>query len=171
MAFTSQQTLTAALLNTAVLAGTVLGRARRTTSSSGSTSTTLVPVLRLDDIPIIGGRAYNVMTTPLLLDTSVANDVGRIAITYTTDGSTPTISSTIMPGTEYTTVLPNPAVAQGITGNTTYVPASNETLSLLLCVSRFSGTGTITILGSSSVVIEMKIVDGGVDPGDTGVDL
>jgi len=169
--FQSHERVTATKLNRSLRSGRCIGRARRISSSSIANSATLVPVLRLDDIPMTGQRAYDIKTSTLLLDASVANDVGRIVLTYTTDGSTPTISSSVLPGGEYTKVLPNIAVAEGSPLITTYVPAADETFSLLMSVARFSGTGNIIILGSATVILEMKIVDMGEDVGDTGVDL
>ena len=151
----------------------ILGRARRTTDSSTSASTTLVAVLRLDDIPITGGRLHRISTSPLSLDSSTANDVIRASILYTTDGTTPTTSSTQLPGGIAQTSQPNAAAGEFPSAiSTTYTPASDETLSLLLCVSRISGGGNCLIQANGTVtIIEILVTDLGIDPGDTGTDL
>lgn len=171
MALTSDQKLTAALANTLGLPGTVIVRGRRTSNATGATSTTLVPFLRLDDVPITAGRLYRIFSSGIALDGSVASDIGQVSVTYTTDGSTPTISSTVLPGGIAKAIIPNTTHAEYVVINTTYTPAANETLSLLFSVSRLVGTGTITPLGLAPDVLELCVVDCGVDPGDTGVDV
>lgn len=139
----------------------------RTTNSS--TTTSEVGVLRLDDVPITGGHRIEVKTNSITLHSSVNADVVRAIIRYTTDGSTPTTSSTALCDAQLTvnnTTFPTTSIASG-----TYVPASNETLSALLTVSRQSGSGNAQLLGSSSFPLELTIVDLGVDSGDVGVDI
>jgi hypothetical protein len=149
----------------------IIARGRRVTDSTGSASTTFVPVLRLDDIPLTAGRCYRISTAPLGVDGNNANDIIRVTITYTTDGSTPTISSTTLPGGRAQALQANISNGEYLYISTTYTPASDETLSLLLCVSRQSGAGTVVINGDSVNTIEMVVEDIGVDPGDTGTDL
>jgi len=166
------QILTAAEIALAAKAGVCVGRAERVSNSSSANSTTLVAVLRLDDIAITGGRRYRIETPPLFLDGSIANDVGQAWIVYTTDGSTPTASSTVLPGGVTQTVIPNISFGEARPIITFYTPAADETLSLLLCVARASGTGVIVIQANgTSTLCEVAVYDAGVDPGDTGVDL
>jgi len=67
--FQSHERLTATKLNRALRSGRCIGRARRITDSPSSSSTTLVPILRLDDIPLTAGRLYVVMTSEWAIDT------------------------------------------------------------------------------------------------------
>lgn len=145
----------------------LIARGNRLTNSTGTT--TEVGVLRLDDIPIIGGRIYQISTSTLLLATNTANDFVNAKIRYTTDGSTPTTSSSLLTqtgGRIEATSSGDFAYLSGL-----YAPASDETLSVLLTVARGSGAGTVAINYGSSVPIELYIVDLGVDPGDTGTDI
>lgn len=147
----------------------LLQRARRTSNSSTANSTTPVSVLRLDDLPIIGGRAYLIQTSSLVLHSSTANDVTRAALYFTTDGSTPTSSSTLLAITQKTvaaTANPPTSIISMM-----YFPTVNETLSLLLTVSRQAGAGNADILAGTGFPIDIYVHDMGVDPGDTGVDL
>jgi hypothetical protein len=170
--FQSHERLTATKLNRSLRAGRCIGRARRITNSSATSGTALLPVLRLDDIPIFAGRLYEVRTTNLFLDGSIANDVGQAFILATMDGSTPTIASTTLPGAATQTVIPNTSFGEARPILTSYIPAVDETLSLLLVAARGSGSGAIVIQANGAgTVCEMKIVDLGEDPGDTGVDL
>lgn len=145
----------------------ILARGNRTTSSS--TTTTEIGVLRLDDIPIYTGRTYRIWTSPLRMDTSVANDVARAIIRITTDGSTPTTSSAQICAAQ--TILPDIASGQSVEISMDYSPAADELLSVLLSVSRQSGTGNISIVGGTGIPIDLMVEDIGLDPGDTGVDI
>lgn len=142
-------------------------RGERTTGSS--TTTTTVGVLRLDDIPLAAGRVYKIYTSPLNLDTSVDADVVRGEMRYTTDGSTPTTSSTAM--ILGSNKLASAAVSQPVVLQRTYAPAGAETLSLLMCVTRVSGTGNVSIIGDPTFPIQMWVEDGGIDPGDVATEI
>lgn len=169
---TSNETFSAAEAGLLGRAGRCIGRARRITSSSTSSSTTLVPVLELDDIPIYAGRLYEIMTSVLNIDGTVAADTSTVTLCYTTDGSTPTISSSQIPGGTIQAAQANAASPEGRRISTTYIPAADETLSLLLAFNRTSGTGAMSILADgASRIIEIRVMDCGEDPGDTGVDL
>lgn len=147
----------------------LVARARRLTSSSGTTSE--VGVLRLDDIPIKAGRAYRIYTSQLTPDTDTANDVVTVRIRHTTNGATPTTSSTILPCSNANVRLPDIANGESVVISTIYAPAVDETLSLLLCVARTAGSGTVLIFANGGYGIEIFVEDVGEDPGDTGVDI
>ena len=170
--FQSHELVTATKLNRALRSGRCIGRARRITSSTTSSSTTLVPVLRLDDIPLTAGRQYTIVSSALALDGSVAADSITIVMTYTVDGSTPTIASPTFPGSNVQIVQSNVSIPEYRSIITTYIPAADETLSLLLCVFRGSGSGVVGILADGTTrICEFRVLDQGEDPGDTGVDL
>lgn len=170
--FLAGQVPTAAELTLAMKPGQVVGRARRITDSSASTSTTRVAVLRLDGIAITAGRIYEISAPNLNIDGATNSDDYVVDILYTTDGSTPTTSSALLPGSSCEIIQPD--AARNITAHisTTYTPASNETLSLLLCLRHGSGTSSAVIKADGSFRhIEMLVIDRGVDPGDSGVDV
>jgi hypothetical protein len=147
----------------------IIARGRRT-SNTGAVSA-VTGVLRLDDIPLAAGRSYRIMTNGVPIDGTVTTDMFRMEIRYTADGSTPTAASTTLPG----------AWARGNIGNTTdgpianitadYAPAGAETLSLILCIARSQGTGTMQVLADPSFPVDMWVEDMGEDPGDTGTDI
>lgn len=164
---TSAETFTAANATLLGLAGRCIGRGRRLSNSSSTT--TEIGVLELDDIPIKAGRLYKVETSSLLLVTSVANDTVVARLRTTTDGSTPGVASTLLTqSAERIEVTGNGGYAH-VVG--TYAPAVDETLSVLLSVARVSGTGSVSMNFSSAVPIEVWVMDMGEDPGDTGVDI
>lgn len=170
--FQSHELVTATKLNRALRTGRCIGRARRITNSNTSTGTTRIPVLRLDDIPIVANRLYTICTNSTQIDGATNNDTLVIEILSTTDGSTPTITSSLLPGAA--SEVPQPNAASPVWGQivTRYIPGSDETLSLLLTVKHGIGTGAMGLLANgTSSIIEMLVIDQGEDPGDTGVDL
>lgn len=167
MAFTSFQRVTASALNLASLR--VIARGRRTSNSTGTT--TEVGVLRIDDIAIASGRLYRVYTNEIGVDSTVATDVIRLNLRYTTDGSTPSTSSTLL--TLSQGYQANAAQGEYTSVGAVYVPGSAETLSVLLTVSRAAGTGTVIATAGTGAPgpCDLYIEDLGVDPGDVGVDI
>lgn len=145
----------------------IVARGRRTTTSSGTT--TEIAVLRIDDIPIIGGRTYKISTSCMSMQATVNNDIVSANIRYTTDGSTPTTSSTALGGLGVS--IPNAAVGIAHPFIGYYYPASDQTFSVLLSVARASGTGSASIGASATQPIDLIIEDMGIDTGDVGVDL
>ncbi len=172
MTFFSGQKLTAADLNNLLNKNSplplgIIARGNRTTSST--TTTTEQGVLRLDDIPVYAGRTYKIWTTPLQLDTTVANDVVRANIRYTEDGSTPGTSSTVLQWCQSRADdATNPNTVE-ITQD--YSPAADALLSLILTVARTSGTGNVSILAAATSPICLVVEDLGLDSTDTGTDL
>jgi hypothetical protein len=148
--------------------GTVIARHRRTTNSS--TTTSEVGVIRLDDIAVASGQALVVWSPPLAMTSGTSDEV-VVRYRYTTDGSTPSTSSAIMPGAESTMRLPNVSYEESMVMQALYIPASAETLSILMTVARITGTGASGILSSSENPIEMIIQAAGTDPGSTGTNI
>lgn len=170
MTFSAGEKVTATKLNLELLDGQVIARGRRTTTSTGTSGTTELGVIRLDDVPITSGRLYTI-TWRGDPDSTIDTDVISVRCRYTTDGSTPSTSSTILPGSERR----QPAFASVTNGqqhSALYIPSSNETFSVLLTQRRVSGTGSVTLFANGTdFITDIWITDGGVDPGDTGVDI
>lgn len=162
--FAAGQRITAARLN--ALPKGIIARGQRTTSSSSTT--TEVGVLRIDGVPVVAGRSYKVWTSPLAVHSSAANDVVRARIRINAAG-TATTSSTQLAITQ--DIVPNTAhpPAPGISGR--YDPGSSGTLSVLLTVGRQTGTGNVDILSGAGLEIELVVEDIGLAVGDTGVDI
>lgn len=144
---------------------------KRVTVSSGSTGTA-VTVLRIDGVPVKTGRLYAVWTSPLVLDSTVNNDVIRATIRFTADESTATEASTVLPGATVDARQADATVGEGRTVYATYEPASDLKLSLVLCVARAGGSGTCTIFADgTNFVTALYVADLGKSPGDTGLSL
>lgn len=150
----------------------LVARARRATASSASTaSSPATAVLRLDDIPLVAGYAYTIEAA-FNADSTVASDILRIELRYTTDGSTPTVSSTQLPGAVGDFQTPTNATWRKADSlKTVYAPAGDETLSLLLTIGRIAGTGNCTLFADGTYLTEIFVYQSGPDPGDTGVSL
>ena len=100
------------------------------------------------------------------------NNTAMTKILYTTDGSTPTVASTLLPGCQAEEIQPSAASPVFMLLDTSYIPASDETLSLLLTIRHGVGTGVLNMLANGAdKLIELRVFDHGEDPGDTGVDL
>ncbi len=168
MTFNAFTTPTVEELNLA--AQRIVARGRRITNSS--TTTTEIGVLRLDDIPLKGGRLYWVGTNSVGVDTGNTGDTARLNLRYTTDGSTPSTSSTVLTMGQAKPV--DIAVAESIHVDALYAPGSDETFSVLLSVQRAAGSGAavgVTAGTGQPGPIDLYIVDLGEDPGDTGTDI
>lgn len=137
--------------------------------TSPPTTTTEVGVLRLDGVSVLSGHAYTIRTGTLSPVSSIANDYVGIKIRYTSDGTTATTSSTVLQTVQLRITGAGGGEEASIA--VTYNPAANQTLSLLLCVSRVSGTGNITFNAGATSPMELWIDHDGVDPGDTGISL
>jgi len=146
-------------------------RYRRTTASSAASSATLVGVLMTEDLSIVGGRLYRI-GYQLHFDGTVADDQGRAELRYTTDGATPTTSSAVLVGSGSEAVIRTTGTRETRNAETYYAPAADETLSLLLAISRQAGSGNITAFADASqFVTEIWVEDMGTDPGSSGSNL
>lgn len=147
----------------------IIARYRWTDTSDPANSSTRIPVVRIDDVPLIGSRSYKI-TVRTWMDSSVNDDVGIAEIRHTTDGSTPTVASTALPGTLNEVKCVGPAMPVCL--NVMHHPSVNETLSILLAVARSSGTGNITLVASATdYVNEITIEDCGRSVASTGTTL
>lgn len=150
--------------------GQAVARGRRIGSSSNVTSTTDIGVLRNDGIAVTSGTLYVIASTPLALDSSVANDEIGARIRYTTTGAA-TTASTILPGSQVAFRQVDINVPEHKMILTTYTPSANETLSLLLCVRRIAGTGNANLFADGTDITQLLVFSLGTDPGDSGVDV
>lgn len=166
---TAGQTLTASLLNAKFQR--CVARARRTSNSSATTSTTSVGVLRLDDIPIKASVNYRI-THKVTGDTTTSTDTLRTLLRYTTDGSTPTTSSTLLVGTGGETSFTSGSSGSTLIVVTDYTPVTDELLSVLLCIQHNLGTSSMIAQADGGIFLtEMYIDNMGDDPGNTGTNV
>lgn len=146
----------------------VIARGKR--SSTSTLASAAQGVLRIDGVPIIGGRMYRIYSATWTVLSTVANDRATVGLTYTTDGSAAGTGSSILRRWN------SPAIAStsdGLSGDVAavYVPSVDETLSVLLYHQRLAGTGNINMVGTPGFEVELYVEDCGVDTGDVGVDI
>lgn len=149
----------------APMGGQCIARGNRTTSST--TTTSEIGVIRIS-AALKAGQVYLIKTSPLLLYSNTSGDFVFGRLRYTTDGSTPSTSSTIL-----TSISGYAGASQTITPLVAkYVPSSDITFGLLLTTGRSAGSGTVGVVANSNVPdIDLMIMAAGADPGDTGVDI
>lgn len=151
----------------------LVARARRTTLTATSASTTPVSVLRVA-APVTAGRTYRVRSPNLMFtpDGAVSSTHVAVANYYmTTDGSVPTSASpmllqshaTLPGGTPLGTPLAHGAM------EALYVATFTGTLTVLLTFYRGVGTvNGIYLRGTTEYPIDIIVEDAGADPGATG---
>ena len=125
-------------------------------------------VLRLDNIPMVSGRIYEIRCNPVIVDGTVNNDVGRLSLRINTSGTATTASTQLAINQVR---LADNAIGEDCSVGLLYVPSGNVTASVLLSHVRSSGTGNIMLLGSATIPIQLVVIDRGPNPTDTGVDL
>lgn len=168
VAIAAGQTLTASLLNAKLQK--CIARGRRTSTSSSSTGTD-VGVLRVP--AVCRANKIYVVTCAVALDSSVTNDEIRARIRYTTDGTNPSVSSTILPGSLVSTRQTDANVPEDKTILAVYPAATDHTATFLLCVGRIAGSGSCTIAvdTANGASLDLSVLDLGDDPGNTGVSI
>ncbi|MGW1059362.1 hypothetical protein [Micromonospora rubida] len=168
--FAAGNRLTPARLN--ALPKGIVGRGQRSTTSSFTSGTTEMPILRIDNLPVVGGRLYHVRVVNVHIDGSAVNatEVVRGYLRYSTAGSA-TTSSTMLAATS----LPVPdtgGVASGASVQGEVVPSVDGTLSVLFSIARMTGgSPNFRTVGGTGFNLDLTVIDAGIDPGDTGIDL
>jgi hypothetical protein len=171
MALSAGQKLTATQYNLDVQK---LGsRGRRTTASASASSATNVGVQYTSAFAVKAGYAVIVDCPNLPVRSTVAGDLLEALIRYTTDGSTPTTSSTLLPGSiSRSSALITGSTATTIQLRAKYFPLADESFRALLCISRLAGTGAVSLFADGSgFMIDIDVYNAGPDPGDTGTDV
>lgn len=144
----------------------IVARGRRTTSSASTTSE--IGVLRLDGIALRAGRIYRIWTPPLASVSSLSGDNPGARLRYATSGAATTSSTILTTGVGYQSSFA--AVAQSLVAK--YVPAADQTVSLILTAVRIGGSGNVSIVtNAGNPDVEVIVEDTGRDVGDTGVVL
>ncbi|MFI6759356.1 hypothetical protein ACIBF5_09470 [Micromonospora sp. NPDC050417] len=144
--------------------------AQRTTPSPTTTAADL-GVLRLDNIPMVGGRQYRIWTSPLPLDSTVTNDEIRARIRISTAGAA-TIANNAVPGATVHTRQTDANVSEDKAMSVTYRPTGDQTVSLLLCVGRIAGTGNVSLNNSDDEeTVQLVVEDIGLAQEQSGITI
>lgn len=132
---------------------------------SGSTST---GILRIDNVQLYAGRRYMIESSDLRVDLGTSTDRPRFELRLNTAG-TATTSTAITARTEVAGADLNnmPHLRRVITPS-----SSTSVASLLLSVTRPSGSGTIQVMaGTDDETLWIAVTDLGVAVADSGVVL
>ncbi|MBN9108551.1 MAG: hypothetical protein J0I34_07190 [Pseudonocardia sp.] len=145
----------------------VIARGRRTTSSTTTTATSAGTAQKVLEASatLKTGRLYRITAPNVGYHRTTAGRVG-LQLTYTTNNTTPGVTSTQLNWTQAQTYDAGDPV-YGATLSATYTPASNQTLRVLLSVWSVT-TGTSGTYADAGWPTEIVIEDLGVDPGNTG---
>lgn len=149
---------------------TALGR-RNSDSSASTASSPQTGVIRLPGVAVTLGYTY-VVEVNCHLKSSVASDIIEVSIRHTTDGTTPTVSSTVLPGGSFSGNVPtNASHQESKTWRVPYTPAADLTLAVLVAIGRIGGSGNCILEGSGNYETMVSIWNAGLAVTDTGVDL
>lgn len=158
-----------ARLSAASAVGTVVARGR-VEANSGETTTEL-EILVLPVGTLTYGNLYEISTNTLDVYCDTNNCGVYAHVRYTVDGTDPTTASDVLPGalTEFypTNMFTSRSNAPIFT---TYTPAAaGENLTLLLTIGEYTGAGNVKLLADTGAhMVELRVKNLGIDPGDTG---
>lgn len=135
----------------------------RDTTSSISTSSAAVGVLRIDGMELKAGQDYEVVSGTLHPTSSVTTDVARIEIRYSTTGLA-TTASAILPGVQAYEVFGNSALLRA-----KFKVVADITVSMLLCIARDSGSGNVQMFTDATRRTEFEVLRCGPSKANSGV--
>lgn len=142
--------------------------AKRTSASPTSTGAE-VGILRLDNVMLQAGRAYNIYTSDFLYDGTVSGDTAYARLRFSTTGTAVT-TSTDLAAHQGPSMTVGSFQASGYITRT-YMPAADVTMSILLTIGRAGGTGAVALVYVSAFAIEIFVEDIGAAVAATGVSL
>ena len=157
---------------TAAHSSGIIARHRRTTNGTGTTASTAATAQKYMEVTasLKTGRLYRVQVQDMGVFCSVASGAEtNVQITFTTDGSVPAPSSSVLTTAQVQTLAGSLVASVTIGG--TFVPSGNVTFRAL--VSYFSSPAgpTVNAFASGTWPAEICVEDLGVDPGSSGTDF
>lgn len=143
----------------------LIKRGRRTTAKTPITTES--GYARLDDIPVLAGAAYRIMTSMINLDSTVDNEVMTAYCRVLQSASPGT------PATTADTAITRMRVFQDANANSNTVPMSAfyfastaGFLSVLISGQRNTALGTMQFFASAGEPFDLTVEYAGQDPGD-----
>jgi hypothetical protein len=149
----------------------IVGRGNRITNATAVASTTEQGILRLDGMSVKGGYLYWILVPNVWVSTTDITGIVRFFL-HKDASAAATTSSPQIDCTQMKLGAIATSEVLGVQGE--YIPSIDETISVLLSYNRAAGAGTVTAqAGTNNPVppMRMYVVNMGLDPGDTGVDL
>jgi len=147
--------------------GTVIARAQRLTSGTATTATTAATAQKLCELDanLIAGRVYRVAAINFGVFSTAAAET-QLQYTYTTDGTTPLVTSTILTTGQVTTPAGSIVISGSLAG--LFEPGSNLTFKVLVSYWCNSGATTVNVFAGTAWPFDLVIEDLGTDPGVSG---
>jgi hypothetical protein len=148
----------------------IVGYGSRDTST-GTTTGTALPVLRVDNIKVKLGNQYAIRMSTLLFSSVAANTSATMRTYLQGGGAAATTASQVVKIFNSGFI---PTTADGIFAfsERIWTPTADDTLSILMGIFRLSGTGNVSSFASATVApTEIVIVDLGRAVANTGVAL
>jgi hypothetical protein len=146
----------------------VIAKWKRTSTKTFLAAGSEVPVLRIDNIPLLAGIQYTFETNSVMGATA-ANETGILYCRLNTAGLATTASASI--GSAEWTCDAVFAPRQSITLVAEYSPGSNVTASVLLGLARTGGSGNVDLVGNAGQPIILFCKAWGKAVTVSGVDL
>lgn len=144
----------------------LVARATRTNNSSQST-TAAVSILRLS-ASLLVGRQYSIRTNALSPASTVTTDTAEVFMTFDVTGAAATTSSATLPGAAAFCSGVSSGGFPPLTLDAKYTPGSNLSISVLLGITRFSGSGGCYMFADGTRITDLAIYDVGPAVSDTG---
>jgi hypothetical protein len=148
----------------------IVKRGRRITAKTPITTET--GFLRLDNIPVIAGGAYRIMTSNINLDSTGVNENMSARMRVVQAVGTGTFATTA------STQIAAMRNTQDTTGGSNLIPMSafyfagtSGFLSIIITGIRTSSIGTMQFFASATEPFDLTVEFAGADSGDTGVIL
>lgn len=148
----------------------IVGYGSRDTST-GTTTTTPLAVLRVDNIPVKLGNQYSIRLSTLLFSSVAANTNATMRTYLQGGGAVATTSSQVVKIFNSAFI---PTTGDGIyaASERIWTPAADDTISILMAIFRLSGTGNVSSFAAATVApTEIVIEDLGRAVANTGVAL
>lgn len=142
-------------------------RTTAATTTTATTSATAQKVMELD-APMVTGHLYQIYTSSLEPFGTAAATI-EIQLTYTVDGTTPAVTSTILNKADVQVIsggIPGTVVLTG-----RYVAVGSGTLKVLLSYFCAVGATTVGLTAGATFPMDIYIQDCGTDPGSTGTNF
>ena len=147
------QTIFASQINSLGLVGSIVSTSSSGTVTSGTTET-VDAVLGTLTFTALASRTYRVNLIGRSLSCSVAGDRFSVKFKYTTNGSTPTASSTLLDhDLSYYTAGVGTNFLVTFTHQALFVPGA-ATVKVVVTTTRANGTGTATPVGTCQFFAE-----------------
>lgn len=147
----------------------IIARHLRTTNGTATTATTGATAQKYVELsaPVVSGRRYQIDIPSLSFFSPAAGNF-KMQLTYTTDGSTPAVTSPILE--EFQAPTNSGSVLETGSMSADYQPGTTHNLKVL--ASFYGATaGTYNVFASATFPFDLRVLDLGVSPASSGTNF